>query len=52
MLRPPGVINNTNKADVIAANGTWRENVTCSSGQPPNTRVLTSATQQQMFAIG
>ncbi|KAL4424437.1 hypothetical protein ABPG77_006375 [Micractinium sp. CCAP 211/92] len=36
-------VANLDRDTVRAANGTWRVNVTCANGQPPPTRVLTSA---------
>ncbi|KAL4437063.1 hypothetical protein ABPG75_004202 [Micractinium tetrahymenae] len=36
-------VANLDRDTVRAANGTWRANVTCTNGQPPPTRVLTSA---------
>ena len=49
---PAGLANSSDPAEVRAANGTWRVNVTCSNGQAPPTRVLTSASSQQMWSGG
>ena len=45
-------LNSSSEGVVRAANGTWRSNVTCASGQPPPTRVLTSASPTNMGTGG